>query len=286
MNHEEFLEKYKDIVFIPTVLDPPPFDHGNLIKWIKDNPQVEHEYYCKKFNVDISLDEFLEMKWGDTNFTTFFKSYYVCDYQMGWWHEGFNTAFPEVLEWAKTIPTKPGKRIQFGVVTQRSLATLHEHKRQLCSSIHTDESDVGLRWFINNKNNNLFFYKTKKPVKEIIDGINLGEDSDRFQGARLFNLMTDDNKFVLNETLGIPRPNEFCFPDPIQINVDENTGWFLNQHQSAHAIAHEINNPDKVTIILDAIGAPQHKWDWDRLDKIMQDSLETHRDKAIFLQDF
>jgi hypothetical protein len=283
MNHGDFNKKYRDIVFIPTVLEPPPFDLEKLHKWIKDNPNLEYEYYCTKFNLDITSKEFYDMKWDHGNYSAFFKSYYVCDYKLGWWNESFNQTFPEVLEWAKTdIPVKDGKRYQLGIVTQRSLEELKEHGRAFSSSIHTDEEDIGLRWFFNNKNNNLFFYKTKVPV----DDLKKQATDEARNSVTMFNKITADTELVMNEELGVPYANDNCYSVPIKINTVPTTGWYLNQYQSAHVIAHEIDNPEKITIILDAIGNKEHKWDWERLDDMMVESLEKYKDQAIFLDDF
>jgi len=283
MNHKEFLEKYKDIVFIPTVLEPPPFDLKKLYKWIEDNPNIEHEYYCTKFNLDMPSDEFYDMKWVQGNYSVFFKSYYVCDYELGWWNRSFNETFPEVLEWAKTgIPIKEGKRYQFGIVTQRSLEDLKEHGRVFSSSIHTDEEDIGIRWFFNNKNNNLFFYKTKVPV----DDLKAQATDETRNSVVMFNKLTPEVELVMNEELKIPYASDNCYSIPIKIDTAETTGWYLNQYRAAHVIAHEMDNPEKITIILDAIGNKEHKWDWERLDNIMTESLEKYKDEAIFLDDF
>ena len=284
MNHTEFLNKFKDIVFIPTILDPPPFDLEKLYNWIADNPYVEYDYYCTKFQQDMPLEEFYEMKWSKGNYTTFFKSYYVCDYKMGWWNESFNKTFPEIIEWAKTgIPVTDGKRYQFGIVTQRSISDLKNHNRAFSSSIHTDEEDVGLRWFFNNKNNNLYFFKTKKPVYDMVTS----ETGEVTGGIANFNQINSDLDLIMNEKLGIPHANDNCYRTPIKINTtNETTGWYFNQHHTAHAIAHEMDNPDKLTIIIDAIGNKEHKWDWQRLDNIMTESLKKFRDQAIFLNDF
>lgn len=283
MNHKDFVDKYKDIVFIPTVLESPPFDLKKLYKWIEDNPFLEYDYYCTKFNLDISSEEFYNSKWSNGSYSIFFKSYYVCDYELGWWNESFNQTFPEILEWAKTgIPVKDGKRYQFGIVTQRSLKELEEHGRAFSSSIHTDEEDIGIRWFFNNKNNNLFFYKTKVPV----DQLKSQATDETRNSVVMFNKLTPDVDLVINEDLGIPYASDNCYSTPIKINTAETTGWYLNQCQSAHVIAHEIDNPEKITIILDAIGNKEHKWDWERLDAIMTESLEKYKDQAIFLDDF
>jgi len=283
MNYHEFINKYRDLVFIPTVLPPPPFDLKKLHTWIGNNPDLEYHYYCAKFQSDISVEKFYEMKWSAGNYTTFFKSFYVCDYHMGWWNESFNKAFPEILEWAKIgIPVKDGKRYQFGIVTQRSLKDLEDHNRAFSSSIHTDEQDVGLRWFFKNKNNNLYFFKTKKPVHDIFTN----EAGETTSGIAAFNKVTADMQIVMNEKLGIPHANKNCYSKPIKIDTVETTGWYLNQYHTAHAIAHEMDNPEKITIILDAIGNVEHKWDWERLDVMMTESLEKYSDSAIFLNDF
>lgn len=266
-------------MFTPTVMEPPPVDTEKMLEWIRNNPYFEYEYF-KALGNDITKEEFYQYKWEKNNNSTFFKSYYVTDYRLGWWHQDFVDNFPEIVEWTKTVPfSNPHKRFQLGFVTQRSLEELKQHNRKFCSSIHIDEPDVGIRWFFNNKNNNLFFYKTKKPMAEL-------RHETGFTTLSL-NRMENDS-LVMNENLGIPHSNtQYVHSDPIKINTSEqNTGWYLNQQNAAHVIAHEMDNPDKITVILDAIGEPEHKWDWYRLDEMMTKSLEKYSSEAIMLNDY
>ena len=281
MNRSEFLDKYKDIVLLPLVLDVPPFDLQKLYTWLDNNLDFEYLYHCAKNGNDISKDDYYKAKYA-SNHNAFFRNYFVRDYKLGWWNQNFNETFPEIIEWFdKELPIPigaKGKRFTFYILKQHSIAELESHNKPLCSRIHTDENDLGLRWFINNKNNNVYFYKTRKPVLE------LRQEWDG-QGD-LYNKLTDDNDLIIDHSRGIPMSNENCIGTPIRINLNENTSWLMNQRQSAHAVSHELDNSDKITLIVQSYGVEEYRWDWTKLDEILSDSLIKNRQQGIFYDDF
>lgn len=270
MNHEEFKNKWKNLIFAPLNLPCPPIDVDKLTEWTNNNADHERKFYENIEGKPFTDEYWEERTWGARG--ALWESYFVHDPWQGDYGDFFDH-FPDVKDWFKTLPLVEGKRLTFGFLKQRDTTVLQEKNQYLSSTIHTDEvGSFGLRWFLNNQQNNLFFY----PAKVEIDGV-ITKQLQRFNEAGTV-LYTDDN---------VPLPNEdLLYPNYVKVNTRKDTAFILGQLKAAHWIKHESSLIDKYTFIVNPIGILEHRWDWTKVDAILTESIKTHPDEVIYHNDF
>ena len=271
MNHTEFVNKWKNLIFSPLNIPCPPIDTDILTEWTNNNADHERKFYECIEGKPFTDDSWEEITWGDR--TALWESYFVHDPWQGDYGDFFDH-FPDVKEWFKTLPLVEGKRLTFGFLKQRNKAILQEKNQYLSSSVHIDEvGSFGLRWFLNNQQNNLFFYPAKTEISSNELGASL-QLMDKY-GSMKF---TKDNAPLPNENL--------LYPDYVQINTRKDTAFILGQVKAGHWIRHESSPVDKYTCIVKPIGTMEHRWDWAKMDAILTESIKTYPDEVIYHNDF
>jgi len=272
MNFQEFKKKYENLVFAPLEFDPPPLDPDKLLAWTKENADFE----IKEFQeIDSSWTEEKHKSAIQESKFPFFSSFRVCTSRNGW-NDDFVSNFPEILDWSKNLPLPKGKKFLFAWLYQHDVKVLEKFKKPLCSAIHTDElSGFGLRYFLENNKNNLYFYGTKKTTADIAESATENIAHKVYHKTKDGILQFDKN--------GFPLPSEDFFNKPVKVNTRKNTAFLLGQVKAAHFIMHE--RSPKFTFSVQPVGKLEHRYDYTRIDKEIQSALLTRPEEFIWYED-
>lgn len=282
MDHFQFTEKYKNLIFTPLDIPPPPVDKDKFKQWHEQRPLYEVEFTNRFSPPDYiyTWEQHLEIL-KSCKFTLF-DSFHVQvqNNTIQWKDPEFFDQFPEVEEWFKCLPLpEPNKRFVFGWLSQTPSDLLNQLNKPLFSPIHIDElNSFGLRWFLNNTQNNLYFYGTKPDIT-------MADFYDQERGDIQTYTQTHCPSGAVNQW-GLPVPNENFLSTPIRINTRADTGFMMGQIKAAHVIKHELDNRDKATFIVQPIGLKEHRWNWSKLDKIVQQSIKKYPEETIWYEDF
>lgn len=277
MNHQEFHDKWKNLIFTPLDLPGPPCDSDLLAEFMSEYPGYSHED-----NMHLTMHGYYPQRDHDPHTEyDFYRSFHVINtkIQKPWKCEVFAEMFPDVPQWLASLPMAPQKRFAFGWINQLSQCDVPDVNLSTTSNIHVDEpGSFGLRWFSNNLDNNLYFYGTKPDtnIPDIISqkpGVNTS-----------LEMYHDTNNTTLTDH-GIPRANHNFYTEPKKINVHANTGFMLGQHKAAHVIKTE-SHAHKCTFIVEPIGRLEDRWMWSELDLIVSQSVKNHPTKTIWHEDF
>ena len=270
MTHDDFKNKWENLIFAPLDLPVPPIELNKLIDWCDSNPNFERQHAEKLLGKKYSDEEWEVRNWGGGY--TFWQSYFVKHVMTGW-DQDFLTHFPEIQKWLDTLPIKEGKRFTFGFLRQYDTETLKEKKQFPNSTMHVDENaSFGLRWFLNNNQNNLYFHPFSVDNKTAMDNY--------------IDWPVTENGSVKITSQGLPYPNPKYFSSKtLRVNTRKNTAFLLGQVKAAHSIQHEITN-DKFTFIVQPIGNIEHRWDWQKVDEILVKSIAKYPEEVIWHEDF
>lgn len=273
MDFLSFKKKYNDLIFAPLDFPVPPLDIDKLLQWSKNRPDFEYEELAARYP-DATKEKFDKMM--QESAFPLVTSYRVCRSQSGW-NEEFIADFPQILDWVETLPLVKGKRFTFGWLYQNDVDYLKNLNKPLCSPIHVDEiGGFGLRYYLGNKKNNLFFYGTKNTIHDVPNITN-----DNFSTDVITHLHID-NKLQFSKE-GYPIPNENFYNKPVKINTTENTSFILGQEKAAHFIMHE--HTPKFTFIVQPIGKIEHRYDWNAIDKNIQTVFQAKPEEFIWYED-
>lgn len=276
MNYQEFHDKWKNLIFTPMDIPIPPCDTKKLQEFIDLYPGQSHD---EKMQLKRHGKVLYKRNHDDLEMYNFFRSFHVIDTMPATpiICEVFAEMFPDVPEWLESLPLAPGKRFLFGWVSQ--LPPSLDSDSKVTSTIHVDEAgSFGLRWFINNFDNNLYFYGTKPDIT-IPDIIASDPNEKTSYGAYHDTLNTQYNNH------DIPRANKYFYSEPIKISTQPHTGFMLGQHKAAHVIKPE-SHPHKCTFIVQPVGKLEDRWLWSDLNQIVEQSVKNHSTETIWHEDF
>lgn len=275
MEHAEFIQKWQNLIFTPLDLPQPPCDKLLLREFMQMFPGHNHEDYVKHHvygKVPVRNHD------PDVEYE-FFRSFRVVNNILPWYCEVFADMFPDIPLWLSTLPMVPGKRFSFGWISQLEESDDSSINTMEYSNIHVDEpGSVGLRWFLNNTDNNLFFYATNHDIT-------IPEIISQNPGVQQSKKLYHDNLDRVNPWHGIPQANHYFLSDPISINTSADTAFMLGQTKAAHVIKKE-SHDDKCTFIVEPAGNLEHRWDWQKLNTLIETSIENHPTETIWHEDF
>lgn len=274
MNFQEFKQKYENLVFAPLELEPPPLDSDKLLAWTKENSDFELREFQE---IDPTYTEEKHIDMIKKCEFPLFTSFRVCTSKKGW-NKDFVDNFPDIIDWSKSLPLPEGKKFLFAWLYQHDAELLKKLKRPLCSSIHTDElSGFGLRFFLENNKNNLYFYGTKKTIADITDS------ATENIAYKVYHKNGDGNGVLEFDENGFPVPNEHFYNKPVKVKTRKNTAFLLGQVKAAHFIMHE--HSPKFTFSVQPEGKLEHRYDYARIDKEIQAALQTRSEEFIWHED-
>jgi hypothetical protein len=203
----------------------------------------------------------------------FFNSFRVCTPHNGW-DEEFVDSFPDILDWSRSLPLVEGKKFTFGWLYQYPRDYLTNSKKPLCSPIHVDEiGGFGLRYYLENNDNNLFFYGTKTSIKDVKDI----DNPDVPTHKKTHKFVKEEMQFTEQD---YPVPCDYFFNKAVRINTRKNTSFLLGQEKAAHFIMHE--QQPKFTFIVQPVGKLEHRYDLAQIDKNIQATLLERADEFIW----
>lgn len=166
----------------------------------------------------------------------------------GTWAPGFEELFPEWVLFFESTPLL--NRSDFYILQQT------EDFRKT-SYLHFDEKRIpGLRAYING-DDGLYFRRLKDPsshpsVKE------------------------------LNSLLSMRHKEEMLEGPPIGISLPHPDIPFLIGNQCApHAVCPSVHGPDKLTLVMQSGNPPEHAYDWNALEEMVQRSLVKYAEFAL-----
>ena len=278
MSHQEFMHQWRDLIFTPIDIPGPPCDPELIAEFMHDWPGTT---YHKHVLDSIHTPERTGQTYDSNTEWDFFQSFVVknSSTELPWHDTRFQKMFPDVPDWIQTLPMTPDKNYAFGWIAQLPTAEIIQTNPGNTSMIHTDETgSVGLRWFKQNTDNNLYFYETKPEytIQEIYD-LSLPETK------YCMDLYHSPDRSVDPDT-GLPRPNKYFKPQSVRINTRPDTGFMLQQANACHVIKKE-SQQAKYTFIVEPIGNFEHRWDWYRLNEIVTQSILRHPDEVIWRSD-
>lgn len=277
MNYTEFLAKWKDLIFTPLDLETPfPLSSDQLLEYTKLYPGHAHEAMIHKTLYNKVRPDF-DYTANDPNDFEFFASYRIIN-RGEIYDKIFCEKYPQVFEWFDTLPMPPGKKFTFGWITQLEEDVIKLSNKNMCSALHVDECmGFGLRLFFNNKDNNLFYYG----VKPEYNVQTIKENKDPYHNVGAFH----SSDYSLNEKFQVPNANECFFENPIQINVGCETGFGMVQARAVHVIKKE-SHSDKITMIIEPVGDIKDHWDWEKVDRLLEHSVNKYPEQSIWYEDF
>jgi hypothetical protein len=278
MSHQEFMHRWRDLIFTPIDIPGPPCDPELIAEFMADWPGTSYHRHVIK---SIHGPDHTDIPYDPNTEWDFFQSFVVKNSSAEFpWHDtDFQAMFPDVSDWIQTLPMVPDKNYAFGWVAQLPTDTISQTNHMNTSMIHTDETgSVGLRWFKQNTDNNLYFYETKQ-------GMTLEE---------IYELSVPETKYCLDlyhspdqtpdPDTGLPRPNEYFKPQAHKVHTRPDTGFMLQQQNACHVIKKE-SQQAKYTFIVEPVGNFEHRWDWYQLDQIVTQSIDAHPTEVIWRSD-
>ena len=278
MDYQEFHAKWQNLIFTPMDIPIPPCDPQQLQKFMDMYPGHSHDEKMQRKRLGKVMHK---RNNRESEMYNFFRSFHVIDTMPDTplICEDFAEMFPDVPKWLESLPLAPGKRLLFGWISQLAQSVVPNLDTSITSTIHVDEAgSFGLRWFINNTDNNLYFYGTKPDITlPSIIASKSHEKPSHFIYHDKIN--TQYNKH------DIPRPSEHFYSDPIKISTKPHTGFMLGQQKAAHVIKSE-SHPHKCTFIVQPIGKLEDRWLWPELNQIIEQSVKNHPSETIWHEDF
>jgi hypothetical protein len=193
------------------------------------------------------------------------------------WYKDFDKEFPEIAAFVETLPIEGA--MMFGFILQKPADEITDFNPHAISTIHTDEfNGFGLRMYINAAKNRMRFFALKEgDIQRQIQSASSTKSLD------IYHTLDSAGKPVYDECEPVPHSNFHPISAPTKFK-DANTVFLMSNVMASHYVQHEDTN-DKITFLLSGRRSVTERYNWDELDKKLQESMMTRPDEILTYQD-
>lgn len=276
MEYQAFKAKYKDILACPLNIQIPEIDTNKLLAWAASNQDCEYQIR-KSYGYKGTYEEFQELHKSKL---AFFDSYFLLSGSPGnpsTWYKDFNKEFPELAMFVESLPIVGAKL--FGFILQKPVSDIKEFNPHAISPIHTDEDNsFGMRMYLNSSKNRMMFYGLREgDMARHTASLVSTKSIDRYHAQ------DNEGNPLYDNGRPLPHPNFYPVPAPTKFK-ESNTVFLMSNIMASHYVEHE-HEPDKITFILSGRRSVDARYNWDKLDQLIQESLSTRRDEVLHYTD-
>ena len=257
MYNAEFIEKWKNLLYIPLDVPVPEFNYDKLCNWV-DTSTHRNEH-------DMHLTYETESETGAVHGT--YRCMYAKD-RDGWVGD-FDIKFPEYMDFFKSLPLNYFSTMYLVRQTPEKAGPLTSWY------IHVDETNqFGLRVFLNKSSKGPTFYKIKEAAL-----------SDTYYDDNFYMKNSDGIAIIKNGSY-VPNP-DVLYPDPYYTASPCDTGTvsIVNNISAAHTGEYTLDGESRFFFVFHpAQDANISMIDFDELDVMIGDALTKYPEYALYYE--
>ena len=252
MNYQEFMTKYDSLVFARLAAPFPAFNQVAFLDWCNNNRLSAYLNYVS-YREKVGRPSMTEDDFYISGMHGFWIQHWLTDPRTNTFYGTFAEEFPELVKFFNSFGIN---NIDLVIATTWSPTARESEISEIADVMHFDERGFGIRTYANYENGGLEFRRLKNKADAPI------------RTQRGTYLAQEDEMEHTVEGTFVSEPS---------------FAWILNNHCAFHAPRKVGTDFDsKITFVIQGGNEPETYFDWDKLDSIVQESLDKYPEEAIW----